>query len=142
MPFFNTSQRYAGEFGLPAGYAKHLSYSRQGGVAGLNDRVCIEPDGTIRIVGHFLGRLEGKLSAPETELLENLLKDWNHLPSKRELRFWPLGMDQLAITIKYGRREIIVTIPGYTPPVVIERLIKALDEIAHRITMSVNHSNV
>jgi hypothetical protein len=63
-----------GGFGMLTG---ELVFARAGGFAGTDDRVVIDPRGTVRVSGKLLGERYGQLSEVEMAALASLLTNWS-----------------------------------------------------------------
>jgi len=99
--------------------AATITYERQGGIAGFNDRLVVQPDGSYTFTGRYRSSGTGMLSAAELSELGRLLESagFTTAPTYSPLRI----ADGFNHIIRYRDREVRVgdgNIPAGLRPVV------------------------
>jgi hypothetical protein len=107
-----------------------VEYGRQGGIAGVNDRLTIQADGTFEISRGGRVPVRGKLSPAELAALRQVL-DASHFERIPSVNPAPRGSaDIFTYFVGYGDHQVLAQ-DGAVPPA-LAPVISALDTIAAR----------
>ncbi len=104
-----------------------LVYTRAGGFVGTNDRIVIQPDGTLQSSGRLVGEHRRKLSASELEQLVAALREWPRWEVKGEP---PPASDAFEYTLTYAGRTLRWNDASTNVPEALKRLTAQIQKLA------------
>jgi hypothetical protein len=106
-----------------------LEFSRQGGIAGMDDRLVVQPDGSYTITRRGGSAKAGKLSAAELAVLRQQL-DAANLGALPSVTRTGTIADGFTYRLVYQGREVVAADGSVPPP--LEPLIGALNQLLAR----------
>lgn len=109
---------------------QHVFYHRTGGIAGVDDRVEIQPDGHVGVVRRGQRPREFPLTREQVKLLRDALE--NFASFKREYPAPPRSADPFRYVLRYGGKTVTASEANSNVPPPLREAWLMLDAIAQQ----------